>query len=351
MTETPAISAIIPVKPGGRVSALECLRAADYPSDSLEVLVAEGRQPSRQRNCAVVTAATGDIVYFLDDDSCVEPGFLRRAVRFYAEPAVAAVGGPSLTPDTDSSLQHAFAMVFASAAGGGGMRNRYRQTGKARETSDRELILCNLSFRRELFLACGGFDERLYPNEENELMERLSAEGWRLIHDPDLAVRRSQRPTIKAFCRQLFGYGRGRGEQTVISGVVKPITLVPSLFLLYLLLIPLAYKAVYYLPLLCYLLLIGVITVFEGVRSGRARSACLLPFVFPLFHLCYGLGMIRGLLFPKWKRASPAASEVTIRRIKEFGKDWDSGLETRDSEKRENRNSELGTRDSENRKQ
>lgn len=322
MTETPAVSIIIPVKPGGRVSALDFLRAVDYPSGSLEVIVTEGTQPSRQRNCAAGTVATGEIIYFLDDDSRVRPGFLHRAVRLYADPAVAAAGGPSLTPETDSRLQHAYAMVFASAIGGGGMRNRYRQTGEVRETSDRELILCNLSFRRELFLACGGFDERLYPNEENELMERLRRDGRRLIHDPCLAVLRSQRPTLRAFCRQLLGYGRGRGEQTVLSGVVKPITFVPSMFLLYLLLLPLSHKAVYYLPLLCYLLLIGGFAAFEGIRSGRPRAACLLPAVFPLFHLCYGLGMIRGLAFPRWKRPSPAAAELTIRRVKEFGGEW-----------------------------
>ncbi len=351
MTETPAVSIIIPVKPGGRVSALDHLRAVDYPSDILEVMVAEGKQPSLQRNRAAAVAS-GEIIYFLDDDSWVEPGFLRRAVRHYAEPTVAAVGGPSLTPEADSCLQHAFAMVFTSVAGGGGMRNRYRQTGDVRETCDRELILCNLSFRREKFLACGGFDERLYPNEENELMERLRREGGRLIHDPGLAVRRSQRPTLKAFCRQLFGYGRGRGEQTVLSGVVKPVTFVPSLFLLYLLVLPLAHKAVYYLPLLCYLLLIGGVTLFEGMRSGRPCSACLLPVAFPLFHLCYGLGMIRGVASPRWKRTPPGAADVTIRRVKEFGKNWegrDSGLGTRESEKAEIRDSGLGTRDSESR--
>ena len=332
MIETPKVSIIIPVKPGGRVSALAAVQHADYPVAALEVLVAEGRQPSRQRNRAA-SAATGDILYFLDDDSRVAPGFLRRAVRHYDAPEVAAVGGPSLTPDSDSTLQHAFTMAFTSLFGGGGMRNRYRQTGAVRATSDHELILCNLSFRRDLFLACGGFDERLYPNEENELMERLRREGGRLIHDPGLAVWRSQRPTLSAFCRQLFGYGRGRGEQTVLSGVVKPVTFVPSLFLLYLLLLPLAHKAVYYLPLLCYLIVTLSCAIFAAGRSNRPVAALFLPIVFPLFHFCYGFGMLWGLVTCRWKRAPSAAGEATIRRVKEFGKDWDRerpGLGTRD---------------------
>lgn len=321
MAKTPKVSIIIPVKPGGRVSALAGVSKADYPEGSIEVLVAEGRQPSRQRNLAAA-AANGEFLYFLDDDSQVSPGFLQKAVRHYEDPAVAAVGGPSLTPDSDSVLQHSFALALSSVFGGGGMRNRYRQTGEVRLTCDRELILCNLSFRKESFISFGGFDERLYPNEENELMERIRRNGGKLIHDPGLAVYRSQRPTFMAFSRQLLGYGRGRGEQTVLSGIVRPITLIPSLFLCYLLLLPLGHKAVYYLPLLCYLILTLFMSFMEVVRSGRPGSALLLPAVFPIFHLLYGLGMVQGLCKGKWKRLPSEEAKVTIRRVKEFGGYW-----------------------------
>jgi len=323
MTETPKVSIIIPVKPGGTVSAIAGVREAEYPAASFEVLAAEGLQPSRQRNLAA-EAAAGDILYFLDDDSQVSPEFLHRVIRHYADSSVSVAGGPSLTPDSDTTLQHTFSMLFTSALGGGGMRNRYRRTGGVRVTCDRELILCNLSFRRASFLGHGGFDERLYPNEENELLERIRRDGGRLIHDPDLAVFRSQRRTLKTFCRQLFSYGKGRGKQTVISGVIKPVTFIPSIFLLYLLLLPLAHMAVYYLPLLCYLISTVIVAVFEGIRSGRIRSALMLPLVFPLFHICYGAGLIRGLCQCGWKRLPPLTDEVTIRRVKEFGGEWES---------------------------
>ncbi|HEX9022528.1 MAG TPA: glycosyltransferase family 2 protein [Geobacteraceae bacterium] len=321
MDEWPKCSIIIPVKPGGRVKALDALAKSDYPAGAVEALVAEGRQPSRQRNRAAALA-TGDLIYFLDDDSLVAPGFLKKTIPHYRDPAVAAVGGPSLTPESDGILQRSFGLAFASALGGGAMRNRYRQTGAARPTSDRELILCNLSFRRALFLQQGGFDERLYPNEENELLERIDRGGGRLIHDPGLAVYRSQRPSLGAFCRQLYGYGRGRGEQTLLSGVVSPVTFVPSLFLCYLLLLPLLHKAVYYLPLLCYLILVLVMTGYETARQRDRSPALLLPLIFPLFHLCYGLGMIRGL-YPGARREIPAAKEeVSVRLVKEFGGGW-----------------------------
>ena len=280
----------------------------------------KGCRPSLQRNLAAAGAA-GEILYFLDDDSRATPGFLTRATAHLCR----RKGGRSrravpYSRYATTRLQQAFGMVFAATIGGGGMRNRYRQTGEARTTCDRELILCNLSFRRDVFLRQGGFDERLYPNEENELMDRIRREGGILVHDPDLAVHRSQRRTLTAFCRQFFGYGRGRGEQTIISRVIKPITFIPSLFLIYLLLLPLVGKLVYSLPLLCYVIVVLGFALHQAVLTGRLRSAAWLPAVIPLFHVCYGAGMLRGLALPRQRQASAAGAEVTIRRVKEFGR-------------------------------
>ena len=311
-------SVIIPVKPGGYVRALERLHHVGYPSDGLEVLVAEGRNPSRQRNQAAA-AASGDILYFLDDDSLTAPGFLERAADHYADPRVAVAGGPSLTPDSDTVLQHAFGMVFISRFGGGGVRNRYRWYGGVRATGEHELILCNLSFRRDIFLEYGGFDERLYPNEENELMDRIAAAGRLLIHDPVLAVERSQRRTVKAFAHQLFGYGRGRAEQTIISGSIKPIAFVPSLFVLYLVGLPVVADVRYLLPLALYGLLAVVFAIREGLRRRLPLPALFVPGLFLLFHCAYGIGMIRGFLLYRHRTESPVRHEVTIRRVKSFG--------------------------------
>jgi cellulose synthase/poly-beta-1,6-N-acetylglucosamine synthase-like glycosyltransferase len=296
----------------------------EYQESSVEVLVTEGFQPSRQRNLAAASSS-GEILYFLDDDSKVSPDFLARAVRHYIDPQVAVAGGPSLTPDSDGILQHSFAMVFTSVFGGGGMRNRYRRSGVVRSTGDHELILCNLSFRRDIFLSAGGFHESLYPNEENELLERIAREGWRLIHDPDLFIYRSQRSNLRAFSRQLFGYGRGRGEQTVISGRIRPITLVPSLFGVYLLSLPFANNPVYYIPLLCYLITVALVAVMAALRHGRALSALLLPLVFPLFHICYGVGLIWGVI-SKRTRSPGEKGNVTIHYAKKFEDGWETSI-------------------------
>ena len=311
---SPNISIIIPVKPGGRVRALEALEGIDYPRDRMEIIVAEGSCPSRQRNRAAAEA-TGEIIYFLDDDSMAGPDFLIRAVAHFADPRVAAVGGPSLTPQTDTPFQQACGAALASLFGGGGVRNRYRKSGSVRITADNELILCNLSLRRDVFLDFGGLDERLYPNEENELMARLKSAGWQLVHDPNLAVCRSQRPTFGAFVRQLHTYGRGRAEQTLISGRVSPASLIPPLFIMYLCLLPFVQNPVYTLPLLCYAGAVLLTAVWESFRMRRWALFPRLVLLLPTLHLAYGAGMIRGMVSPRYRHNQLRSDEVVLRRI------------------------------------
>lgn len=312
----PKVSIIIPRKPGGDVGALKGLERVSYPPERYEVLIAYGCLPSAQRNLAAAEAS-GEILFFLDDDSLVDPGFLETAVRHYQDPQVAAVGGPSLTPASDTPMQRAIGAAFASAVGGGGVRNRYRKEGSARHTSDSELILCNLSFRRRVYLSEGGLDERLYPNEENELMDRLQHEGYHLVHDPELAVFRSQRRSYRAYLRQMYGYGRGRGEQTVLSGQVKPVSLAPAAFVCYLVLFSWL-GGWFVLPALSYLALVALASLVETVTGRDWRLFPWLLLVFPTLHLAYGAGTVSGLARPRFRQRSCDESSIEVRRVKPF---------------------------------
>jgi GT2 family glycosyltransferase len=232
---------------------------------------------------------------------------------------VAAAGGPSLTPPDNSPLQKIFGQALSSLFGAGGMRNRYRSVGDVRETTDKELILCNLAMRREVFLAFGGLDERLYPNEENELLDRIQAGGLKLLHVPRMAIRRSQRRTLRLFIRQMYSYGRGRAQQTLIAGPGTIIGFAPLLFLCYLALLPiLPFAYLRLIPLALYLAL-DIITTLTAVMTYRSASSFFLFFLFPLMHISNGFGLLTGLLGGKDGPAPRRKTDApTVRVIKTF---------------------------------
>jgi succinoglycan biosynthesis protein ExoA len=295
-----SVTVLIAARPSQAViKAAVASRALDYPADKMEILVARGQQPSAQRNAAL-KAARGDIIYFLDDDSVPEPGNLRRAVSHFEDPKVQMVGGPNLCPPDAPPIEQVFALVLASWVAFGPSRARYAAVGQVRETSEKELILCNLLARREPILDLGGFNEALYPNEENALMDELQKRGGKLIYDPQLLVRRRPRSNLKAFARMLMTYGRGRAEQFRLHPTPgSALNIVPPLFCLYLLVLPFllaltSIGRVCLVPLACYVLAVLAQAVVLAVGGQVFQSLAAIPLIV-LTHVLYGLGFWRGL--------------------------------------------------------
>jgi len=314
----PSITILVPTRPGqAEVPAVIAARKFEYPAELLEIIVARGKQPSVQRN-AGMKEAQGELIYFLDDDSVAPPDNLRRAIEHFREPQVRIVGGPNLCPADAPFREQIFALVLSSWLGFLSSRARYASVGKVRESSEKELILCNLLARRQDMLDLGGFNEALYPNEENALMDELQKRGGKLIYDPELIVHRRPRPTLKAFCRMLMTYGRGRAEQfRILPTLGSAPNFVPPLFCLYLATFWL-FGWIGALPLALYLLLVLIQTAALVPQGGLIRSLCALPLL-PFPHVFYGLGFWRGLFTKLNAAATRAATPVDLEHLKKLG--------------------------------
>ena len=297
----PFVSIIIPTRPGqADIPAVTAARALDYPRDRIEIIIARGRQPAVQRNAAI-KAARGELIYFLDDDSRVQPDALGRALIHFQESKVKMLGGPNLCPPDAPKLEQVFAVVLSSWLAFGPSRARYDAVGTARPGGEKELILCNMMARRADVLALGGFDEALYPNEENALMDELQKRGAKLIYDPEFIVHRRPRPTLRAFCKMLFTYGRGRAEQFRLHPTPgSALNFVPPLFCVYLVASMVGVfwlGPVVFAPLGLYLLCVIVQTLASARSKGLVRSILASPLLV-VSHIFYGLGFWRGLLTP-----------------------------------------------------
>ena len=292
---------LIAARPGqAEVKAVEASKALDYPANKLEILVARGRQPSAQRNTAL-RAARNELIYFLDDDSVPVPDNLKRAVSRFRDPATQMVGGPNICPPEAPPLEKVFALVLASWLAFGPSRARYVPVGGVRTTSEKELILCNLLSRRQPLLDLGGFNEALYPNEENALMDELQKRGGKLTYDPEFIVYRRPRSSLKAFAKMLLTYGRGRAEQFRVNPTLgSALNFVPPLFCLYLLsLCAIPWVGI---VLLAPLVLYGVVVLAQAIvlagSGGILRSVAAIPLIV-LTHVFYGLGFWRGLFLTR----------------------------------------------------
>ena len=236
----PSVTVLIAARPGqAEIKAVAASRALDYPADKLEIIVARGKQPSAQRNAAL-KAARGDLIYFLDDDSAPEPGKpAARGGPFQrpegadgrgAEPLPArgAPAGTGLCAGA-GELAGVWAEPRPLCGGGQGARDEREGTHPLQPAGPPPGACSSL----------GGFNEALYPNEENALMDELQKRGGKLIYDPQLLVHRRPRSSLKSFARMLMTYGRGRAEQFRLHPTPgSALNFVPPLFCLYLLALP-----------------------------------------------------------------------------------------------------------------
>jgi cellulose synthase/poly-beta-1,6-N-acetylglucosamine synthase-like glycosyltransferase len=314
----PSVTVLIAARPGqAEIKAVTAARSLDYPREKLEIIVARGKQPSVQRNAAM-REARGELIYFLDDDSTPPPGNLRRAVAAFTDTKVKMAGGPNLCPPDAPFLEQVFALVHASWLAFFSSHARYAPVGRTRPSSEKELILCNLVARRDAMLELGGFNEALYPNEENALMDELQKRGGILLYDPELIVHRRPRSTLKAFAKMLLNYGRGRAEQVRLHPTLGSApNFVPPLFCVYLLAMAmlgvlgemqLASRLLFFLEIYFVAVLAQAVVLMP--RGGVVRSVCAIPLIV-LTPVLYGVGFWRGL-FTSLKPREPGAKTTVV---------------------------------------
>jgi len=270
----------------------------EWPSESRIKMMSSGRVGPAEKRDIAASVATGQYLVFLDDDSYPEPNLLSLAFEKFTQGAV-ALGGPAVTPQTDSFKQKVSGAVFSSKITGGSPE-RYRPVGEQREVDDWPSV--NLMILRDAFLKIGGFNSPYWPGEDTFLCLKLLRAGHRVTYVPNLIVWHHRREGLFRHMKQVGAYGLHRGyfARHLPETSRRIQYLFPSLvFLMFLsapiaLLLPGIFQLFVLLGMSVYLM--GVVAGVGDIMRWEKKSVAVAAFPYVVAtHVSYGYWFLRGL--------------------------------------------------------
>lgn len=310
----PLVTVIIPVRGTDHPEkAIDSLSRTQLDGPPIQIIVVEGSAPAWQRNNAVAQAE-GEIIYFLDDDSYVEPDTIAEGLRYFEQGDTAAVGGPAVTHDQATFAEECFGSVIGTVFGALMTRARNVPIGEPRRVEGEELITCNLMIRKSCFNQVGGMDLRFFPGEEVAILRRLRALNLPMYYSPNMVVHRTRRKSLGAFAQQMISYGKVRSQILFNSKLNfgDIVYFAPTMLICYLLAL-FAFASPWLLaPLALYLICALSSSLWIGLKNkSLAMTICTFP-LFPILHLTYGVGFALGVFMCMWGSAKATTCPIRM---------------------------------------
>ncbi|HBF86483.1 MAG TPA: glycosyltransferase family 2 protein [Clostridiales bacterium] len=172
------------------------------------------------------------------------------------------------------------------------------------------------AFRREIFERLGGFDERLARDEDNEINYRIRKNGGKVYLADDIRLTYYCRDTVRGIASMAVK----NGTWNVIAMKLCPGSMgirhfVPLCFVLSL--AALSVAGIFFRPLWFVLAAEAALYIlcdfFFSAKSAKSvREFFALIFLFPVFHISYGIGSLGGIFRLFSKKFRKPRKEKTV---------------------------------------
>lgn len=271
-----------------------------WKDDARIQMLRSGRVGPAEKRDLASTVATGSYLVFLDDDSFPRLDFLAVAAQVLEDEGVVAIGGPAITPESDSYWQKVSGAAFLSKIVGGAPE-RYRSMGGRRLVDDWPSV--NFIIEREVFKTLGGFNSPFWPGEDTFLCWKLKKSGFSVLYVPNLVVWHHRREGLRRHLKQVGAYGLHRGyfmrkfpETSRRLKYLMPVGLLGmNLLGITSLVFGLGFAGIYLALLSAYIFLL-ILGVLEVTRYVGARVAFASGIYVAATHSVYAVSIVRGLL-------------------------------------------------------
>ncbi len=260
--------------------------------------------PKKTQPCGwnvVLRNYSGDAVVRIDAHASIPSNFIEKNIETLRNEYICGGFRPNIIDET-TPWKETLLLVETSMFGSSIAPYR-RQQGKTYVNS-----LFHGAYRREVFDKVGMFNEKLARTEDNEIHYRMQKAGFKLCFNPEIISYQHTRNSFKKMIKQKFGNGKWIG--LTISESPKCLSyyhFVPFLFVMSLIFCSaiafLGYPLLLEILLLLYSMFDFVNTVSCFTMRDIQPQFFLLPLLFPMMHIAYGIGTIVGILdIPFWKR-------------------------------------------------
>jgi hypothetical protein len=158
------------------------------------------------------------------------------------------------------------------------------------------------AWKQDVFKKFGMFDEELVRNQDDEFNYRLRERGGKILLSPDIHSQYEVRSRPKALFKQYFQYGfwkvrvlQKHPRQMSVRQFMPPLLVLSLFAALLLAFVPGIWRILALLPPVTYLIANLAASVYIAARWNW-KYLPVLPVVFAILHISYGLGFLAGLV-------------------------------------------------------
>lgn len=326
--EMPFVSVIVPTRNESLFIAncLDSILIQTYPNQRFEVLVVDGmsedgtakivasytkkydhikmlENPKRITACALnigIKTAKGSIIIWMSSHNRYEKNYILHSVTFSRKYEADNVGGAIITlPRNDTIIGKAIVACLGHPFGVGNSFFRIRSNKP--KWVDTVFGGC---YKREIFNKIGMFNEGLVRGQDIEFNLRLKKAGGRTLLTPDIVSYYYARSDMKSFWKHNWSNGVWAILPFLYSSIM-PVSwrhLVPVVFVISLIgsailgLVSTLFFRLFLVIVAAYTFANLAASSQIAFRQRDFRYFGVMPYVFVLLHVAYGLGSVWGTL-------------------------------------------------------